>query len=921
MVAGIASRPAEEAAVAEFLDSAAGAPAALVIEGEPGIGKTTLWLSSLERARGRGFQVLSARVATAESVCAYASLADLLAGVLPAVWAALPDPQRIAVDRVVSREDAVTPATDQRAVAAAFLSVIDHLSDDAPVLVAIDDLQWLDPSSAYVIAYAARRLSGPVGFLAAVRTDSDSGDVASWLQLPRPEAVHRIELRPLTSRALHTVVSENLGRPVPRVTMTRIHEASGGNPFYAIELARALEEGAVELLPHTLADLVRARIGSLDPAIHDALLAAACLATPTVEVVGRAIAMDNDHLVEVLEAAERKGIIAIEGHRIRFTHPLLASGVYTEASSTQRRVMHGRLAEVIDESELRARHLALSAATGDQDALRALDAAAASADARGAPAAAAELLELAIALGGDTVERRIRLAAHCFDAGDPGRARALLERAIAGMKPGPPRAHARHTLAIVRFIDDGYPETVQLLMRALDEDDPDPALRTRMLVALSHALFNIGKPEAARDRAEEAVAQADRLGDRGLVSQALGVRAMLHFLRGDGIDEPGLARALELEDHESFTPTALKPSVECALILGWTGELDKSYEQMRAIQQRCIEKGEEGELIFIDFHVVVNRIWRGDFGEAKRVAAASMELAGQLGGEFPVMLSRIIRAWLAAFGESEDDARAAIADAIDASKRNGSTWLEEWSLTALGFLETSLGNHEAALNTLEPLLVRHASMPNSTEIFAASFVPDAVEALTALGRVDEAAYLADTMESNGRRLGRAWMLAVGARCHSMALAAGGDTDAALAAAHRAMAEHDRVPMPFERARTQLFLGQLTDRRQTEDPAAALRAALTTFERLGTPLWADRARAELTRTEAARRRPAGLSTAEQRVAELAATGMTNRDVAAALYISPKTVEATLARVYRKLGIKSRGELGRRIATDTAGPTPS
>ena len=175
MVAGIASRPAEEAAVAEFLDSAAGAPSALVVEGEPGIGKTTLWLASLELARGRGFQVMSARVATAEAVRAYASLADLLAGVVPAVWAALPDPQRIAVDRVVSREDAVAPATDQRAVAAAFLSVIDHLSDDAPVLVAIDDLQWLDPSSAYVIAYAARRLSGPVGFLAAVRTDSDSG--------------------------------------------------------------------------------------------------------------------------------------------------------------------------------------------------------------------------------------------------------------------------------------------------------------------------------------------------------------------------------------------------------------------------------------------------------------------------------------------------------------------------------------------------------------------------------------------------------------------------------------------------------------------------------------------------------------------------------------------------------------------------
>jgi DNA-binding NarL/FixJ family response regulator len=199
--------------------------------------------------------------------------------------------------------------------------------------------------------------------------------------------------------------------------------------------------------------------------------------------------------------------------------------------------------------------------------------------------------------------------------------------------------------------------------------------------------------------------------------------------------------------------------------------------------------------------------------------------------------------------------------------------------------------------------------------------PDAVEALTAVGRVGEAVQLADVLERNGRRLNRAWMLAVAARCRSMVLAAGGDIDAALAAAHRAMAEHDRLSMPFERARTQLFLGQLTHRHRTDDPAAALCAALTTFESLGTPQWAARARAELTRTETARRAPGGLSTAEQRVAELTASGMTNRDVAAALYISPKTVEATLARVYRKLGIKSRAELGRRIAADTAGQTSS
>jgi DNA-binding CsgD family transcriptional regulator len=913
MTAGMASRPAEEQALGEFLAAAANAPSALVVDGEAGIGKTTLLLAGLARARDRRFRVLSARAVDAGSVVAYASLADLLTDVESGIWADLPAPQRIAIDRVLLREQAADAVTDQRAVAAAFLSVIDRLTDSGPVLLAIDDLQWLDPSSVDVIAYAARRLAGPVGLLATIRTGPDGSGTTSWLHLPRPDAVHRITLHPLSSRALETVLTEDLGRPIPRAVMARIHQISAGNPFYAIELARAFVASVGELLPSTLAELVRARIGSLDPAAQEVLLAAACLASPTVELVGEAAAVDHDRLIELLETSERRGIIAIEGNRIRFTHPLLASGVYADASPTQRRLMHRRLARVVDQLELRARHLAMGSIAGDAETFSALDDAAASAHARGAPAAAAELLELAIGLGGDTDERRVRLAGHCFDAGEPGRARALLERAIAGMQPGPRRAEALQSLAIARFNDDGYLEASQLLQRALAEDNPDAPLRIRMLATLAHLQYNTGEPEAAWRSAEDAVAQAERLGAGGLLSQALGVRAMLSFLRGDGVEEASLLRALELEDHESFTPTVLKPSVLHALILGWTGELDASHQRMQTIQRRCIEKGEEGDLIFIDFQVVLNRIWRGDFAEAARVAEAATELANQLGGDFPVMLGLVLRAWLAVFCGQEDDARPTVADAIDASERSGTGWHEEWSLTALGFLETSLGNYAAAVNALEPLLSRYHPEQYPTEIFAASFVPDAVEALTALGRAKEAEPLVDALERNGRRLDRAWMQAVGARCRAMVLAARGDVDAAVQSARGALTEHDRVPMPFERARTQLLLGQLL-RRERSEAAAVLRDALAAFEQLGTPLWAARARAELAGTGPRARAPQeGLTPAEQRVAELAASGMTNRDVAATLFISAKTVEATLARVYRKLGIRSRAELGRQMDT--------
>jgi DNA-binding CsgD family transcriptional regulator len=907
----MASRPAEEQALGEFLAVAATAPSALLVDGEAGIGKTTLLQAGLVRADDRGFRVLSAHAVDAGSVLAYGSLADLLTDVEPNIWADLPTPQRVAIDRVLLRDQAADAVTDQRAVAAAFLSVIDRLADSGPVLLAIDDLQWLDPSTVKVVAYATRRLSGPVGLLATVRTEPDNSGAASWLHLPRPDAVHRITLHPLSPQALDGVVREELGRPIPRAVMARIRHISAGNPFYAIELARAFVASSDDMLPSTLAELVRARIGGLDPAAHQVLLAAACLAVPTVELVGEAAAVDHDRLIELLEISERHGIIAIEGNRIRFTHPLLASGVYADASPTQRRLMHRRLADVVDELELRARHLAMCSITGDAETFAALDDAAASAHARGAPAAAAELLELAIGLGGDTPARRIQLAIHTFDAGDPGRARVLLEKLVADMPAGPLRAQALYALAVVRFIDDGYLEASQLLRRALDEDSPDDPLQVRMSTTLAYGLYMTGEPEAARRHAEKAVSLAERLGIPGPLSEALGARATIDFFVGAGVDEENMRRALAMEDHNSFTPIMLRPSVEQALMLACTGELDTSYDLMRAIQRSCTDKGEEGELIFVAFYVVVNRIWRGDLVEAKRLTNDLTELARKLDAEFPTMLSLVLQAWLAVYDGYEAKARSAVADAIDASKRAGTAWHEDWALTALGFLEVSLGNSAAAVDSLAPLLSRHS--PDSTEINAASFVPDAVEALTAVGRVDEAEPLVDALERNGRRLNRAWMRAVGARCRAMLLAARGDVDAAVQSARGALTEHNGLPMPFERARTQLLLGRLL-RRERPEAVAVLHDALATFEALGTPLWADRTRAELAGTRPRARMPQeGLTPAEQRVAELAAVGMTNRDVAATLFISAKTVEATLARVYRKLGIRSRAELGRHVNT--------
>jgi DNA-binding CsgD family transcriptional regulator len=273
----------------------------------------------------------------------------------------------------------------------------------------------------------------------------------------------------------------------------------------------------------------------------------------------------------------------------------------------------------------------------------------------------------------------------------------------------------------------------------------------------------------------------------------------------------------------------------------------------------------------------------------------------------------MLQSALAAYAGKELEARRHATEALAVCRRCDSPFLVTvWPITTLGFLEVSLGNYKAALDTLEPWMRAVKEAPRATEIFVAPFLPDAIEANIQLGQGAEAEPLIDALECNGRRLNRAWMLAVGARGRAMLLAAQGDLAAASVAAERAMLEHDRLPMPFERARTLLLLGQLQRRQRKKDASVTtLREALNVFEKLDTPFWVARARAELERSSVGRERGAGLTPSEQRVAELAASGMTNREVAATLFISPKTVEVNLARIYRKLGIRSRAELGQRV----------
>jgi DNA-binding CsgD family transcriptional regulator len=909
-VRGVVHRSAEFLAIANFLRSADVGPSGLLLEGDAGIGKTTLWLAGLEQAGHHGFGVLSARASDAESVLAYGTVADLLGDVPSDVLAGLPDVQRVALDRVMLRDTRGGPATDQQVVAAATTSVIEAISQHGPVLIAIDDLQWLDQSSRAVVAFVARRLRGRAGLLVTARSESDSESALSWLGLAMPDRIDRVRVGPLSLGGLHQLVSTRLGRSLSRPTMVQIAQVSGGNPLYALELARATggrSSSAVADLPRTLTDLVRMRVGDLD---KDApvYLAAACVADPTVDMLAQVTGTTVARTTELLEAAEAKGVITVDGNRVRYSHPLLARGVYTAASPGHRRRIHRALADVVTLPELKARHLALAASTKDPELLRTLDEAAKAARARGAPAAAAELLDLAISLGGDTPLRRTLSAEHHLRAGDTEKASDLLKPAIKQLGPGSLRAVALNLLAGIGVYRNSFVEAVHLLERAVDDAEGDPGMLAQTLIMLAFAQSSAGDYHDALRSARLAVSHAEALGVPAFISQSLANYVTVNALAGNGVDESALVRALELDDPDFDATIALRAGAANAQVLSWIGRLDEAQAQLQDLRRYCVERGADGDLMFVSVYSALVAIWRGRYGDAAQAAEEAVERAEQIGGHHMLVIARTLRASVAAYTGCELDARTNAAAAIEAAEECDSPRMVFWPLILMGFLETSMGRYDEALTALRPLCAYADEMPG-TEIMMAGFIPDAVEAMVALGRLDEAEPMIKALEHNGHQLDRPWMLAVGARCRAMMLAAQGDVDAAETAAQSAITDHRRLPMPFERARTQLLLGQLQRRRRQKQAATAtLEDALRTFEELGSRIWADRARAELERTNVRPRCHPDLTPSERRVAELAASGMTTGNIAAQLFVSPKTVQANLTRIYRKLGIHSRAELG-------------
>ena len=912
MDAQVVGRDERLAQLDRFVRGLAGGPETLVVEGEAGIGKTTLWKVAVDAAVERGYSVLGSRPSESEAGLAYSGLADLLEHADRSSVVSLPEPQRSALEVALLVSEPVGGAPEPRAIYAAFGGVLRSLSRETPVLVAVDDLQWLDRSSLRALEYVSRRIGDErVGIIATVRLDAH---VATPARAGLADAVV-VELGPLSPAALYQLIKVQLDARLPRSTVLRIHRETGGNPFFALELARVLVvaglPGAGEPWPVTddLRAMVGARVARLPKSVRSALLLAAASSRPTVAGLG----------VSAVRAAERAGIVTVGEHgQVRFAHPLFAAAVYGNAAVEERRCAHASLADAETDVEARARHRALACADVDEEVAELLVEAATRADHRGAPDIAAELQERAFMLTppdrrDDLWERRVKEAEYHLRTGDLERARTLLIELAD--EPRESLAQSRvfrllgETCYRMRFLD----EAIRCLREAITAADGDPAAVARAELDLTYILlYSFASFAEADAAAGHALANAALVGNDALLASALAASAVTGLVLGAGLDEEKLAHALSLEDRDHRGPIERQPSFVAGWALLQTDQLDHAKSVLEPLRDRLIARGEESDLPDVLALLARTECLAGNLAEAEQLADDGYDLAMQEGSDSLAASTRAVRALVAAHAGRVEETRAAAADAIELARRSGWQIAAFYAATALGHLELVLGNDAAVVATLASsiALVEEQGVGEPSR---RPFLPDAIEALVHLDELDRADRLTQMLEQSGRELQRPWAIVSGARCRALVLAARGEAAAALDGLERTLAEHPMLPMPLEQARTLIVKGQLERRRKQKRLAReSLERALGLCEAIGATLWAERAHAELARIRGVPE-PNELSPTEARVAALAASGLTNREIAASAFMSQKTVESNLSHVYRKLGIRSRAELGVKLAT--------
>ena len=890
-------------------EPADGRGGALFVRGEAGIGKSALLDALAERAHRRGMRVLMTRGVESESELAFAGLSDL-ALPLEAELGRLPEPQAAALAGALALGP---PQPGERlAVCAALRRLLDGASREQRLVVIVDDLHWLDGASRECVMYTARRAAAGVSVVVSAREgEYDPADVRDLAD---------IALTPLDGRDSFALLRRESPDLAPGVAAAVVGAAQGV-PLALLELPTMLgpRERAGEIplsepldLSPRLADIYAARIAGLSPDARQALTIAAAYEGGDLRVVGAACAQAGLP-PDALSEAERERLATVSGGRLSFAHPTARAAVYQRAEPADRRAAHRAVAAVVD-AERRAWHLGLAAIGPDDRVAQALEDAGASALARRGPGPASLALERAARLStcSEACSRRLLHAGTAAAAaGQHRRAEGLLNEAIEASGDEATRAEAVHARAQALIWAGAVGEAVGLLedeSGALEAHAPERAARMLADAALaSTATGDVHRSLDLSARALELIARRGREDPAVLVA-----RGWSMVLRGEGgAAQPFLRRAAAgVDDVDPLAHGAQWHNVLMRARLA-SGHFGEVYRESDSLCERAHDRGAIGALPGT-LVVLADAAYRlGEWGRCEDACREAVTAAADTGqhlwrGYALVVLARVE----AALGR-EEASRTAALGALGVAQTVGIPAGLRYAHAVLGFLDLGLGHMEAAASSFSNVeeVVRRSGIEEQVVV---PWAPDAIEAYVATDRRDAAERVLTALAAQAARTGIPFLEAVLGRARGIVE---DDFDEHF---RTALATESADGYPFEEARTLLAYGRRLHRaRRRIEARARLRAAQAIFSRLGAARWSEQARAEL-RAAGARgrtRRGDGLTDQEERIAQAAAGGSTNREIAQDLYLSPKTIEFHLGNIYRKLHLRSRTELAALFAEES------
>ncbi|MCB5906920.1 LuxR family transcriptional regulator [Streptomyces pinistramenti] len=932
----------------------------VALHGPAGIGTSHLLGGLVDAARARAETVLSAEPTAPEGELTYAALADLLDPLPDEELARLSAPQRSALRVVLRREPPAAGAPDPLALRLGTLALLRALARGGPVLLAIDGAHWVDRPSAEILRYAARRLrTSGVRVLTAESAAHGQGAPVGVAFCPGP--VRELELPPAGLSELREMLGDREGPALPGWLVRRVHEACAGNPGDALEIVRALDRqdrppsrDRPLPVPARIRDGLAKRLAGTGPDGREVLLTAACTrrfsvgllrcAGTTRPPLGSRPADGTDTTHGTLLAGRPGGdpvprtvgnalaagvLVADEdGVLLRFAHPLFACALYAGATAAERRAAHARLGAVTADRAERARHLALSGTEPDEELAAFVTAAAEEAARQGAPDEAAALARLAAArtparFTGRRCERLLAGAAHAYAAADHELCRELALDAAADADT--PDRHVRARILVITAADQALSGLDEVFAEAFAHAGGAPYDRARLhYLRACKAHIADGDTTVTWAEADRAALWARRGGDRTTEVLALSLQAFVGTLLGRTDATEPLARALALPQDAGPTTSHNGPRAIKARLDFFADRLIEAGDELDALLHRAQTFDDAEDLIFLLCAAIDVEVRAGRCGRALAAAREALRRARELGAHLGQACYSAAVAEAA--GGDLNRAAALAHESIRVADAERDLIYLPLALCLLGQVRTRAGDARAAVDCLSRAraIARRRGIVDPVPV---PWPPDLAEALIAAGEHGRAAAVIDEVRDTTLRLGRAGAAMSLLRAEALLRAGSGDLAGAVSNLREAAERHQRLGLPLEHGRDLLALGTVERRRRHVTAALACwQDAAAVFEEAEAHPWLDRARAEMHRFTHIEDAAGGdaapaaqwraLTPAEHRVAQMAGDGATNREIAARLFLSAKTIESTLTRVYRKLGIRSRAELVR-LRRDSAG----